>query len=168
MITQSRLKKLFRYDHEAGVFVRIISTSSNAHAGDIAGCIGNRGYVQINISGRIYVAHRLVWLYVHGRWPVDEIDHKNGIRDDNRLKNLREATRAENQQNRSIISSNTSGYPGVDWNKRKMKWRARISINGQKKWLGYFDSPENAATAYQDAKHQIHKFQPTVRLPPHP
>lgn len=163
MITQSRLKELLSYDPETGVFTRIVRTSSNARIGDIAGCLTPYGYRQISIDGKDYLSHRLAWLYMTGAWPTDQMDHINGVRDDNRFVNLHEATDAENQQNRALPSNNTSGFLGVSWHKPTNKWRADIMIAGHQKFLGYFTTPEAAHEAYLAAKAIHHPFQPTPR-----
>ena len=102
-------------------------------------------------------------MYAHGTWPEKQLDHINGIRDDNRLVNLREATPAENQQNRALHPLNTSGHPGVTWNKKERKWHAKIAVANKRYHLGLFDTVEEAAAAYADAKKKHHLFNPEVR-----
>lgn len=85
------------------------------------------GYVQIKISGKLYHAHRLAWLYVYGYMPEKEIDHINRIRDDNRIANLREATSQLNSLNTGIYKNNTSGSKGIYYNKRAKSGRHRFS-----------------------------------------
>ncbi len=80
--------------------------------------------------------HRLAWLYMYGEWPVGDIDHINGIRDDNRLINLRSVSRQENLRNRRTGRNNTSGVMGVNWDKSLGKWRSSIGIGGKTKHLG--------------------------------
>lgn len=96
---------------------------SRAKAGSVAGHSDrSRGYVDIRIDAKKYKAHRLAWLYVHGRWPEKLIDHINGVKTDNRLINLREASAAENAMNNPSL--------GVYWCKRRRAWRAFISVGG--------------------------------------
>lgn len=163
MITLSRLKELLHYCQETGLFVRLVSTSSNAKVGDVAGRKHSRGYWHIGIDGKDYLAHRLAWLYMTGAWPTNQIDHINGVRDDNRISNLRGATNAENQQNTALRDDNTSGFMGVSWFRERGKWHARITIAGKDKHLGYFDTPEDAHEAYLTAKAAHHRFQPVMR-----
>lgn len=163
MITQSRLKELLHYEPDTGVFTWLVRTSDSVRIGDLAGgCHGNR-YRRIRIDGKLYLAHRLAWLYMTGAWPDNQIDHVNGVRDDNRIANLREATNAENQQNRAKDVRNTSGFPGVSWCRRDSKWRGLIKFEGRQKYLGVFDSPADAHAAYLKAKAERHTFNPAVR-----
>lgn len=163
MITQRRLKELLHYDPTTGIFVRRMHVSSNARIGDVAGRRRKHIYLQISIDGVLYLSHRLAWLYMTGDWPKDQIDHINGIRDDNRWTNLRNATGLENQQNRAACSNNTSGFAGVSWHKCSKKWRACISVAGRQKHLGLFTDCESAFAAYLSAKAEHHPFQPTLR-----
>lgn len=163
MLTQSRLKTLLNYDQDTGIFTWRVRTCRNVMAGDVAGTTSIQGYRQIRINRRTFAAHRLAWLYVHGIWPADQIDHINGVRDDNRLVNLREATSAQNHQNRKKSANNTSGFTGVSWNCWTRKWQAAICAGGQRSHLGHFDTPESAHTAYLAAKAELHTFNQTVR-----
>jgi hypothetical protein len=156
MITQSSLKEALDYDPNTGMFRWKVSAGS-VKAGDVAGTYMD-GYRHIQIDGRIYRAHRLAWLYVRGRWPEDGVDHKNGIRDDNRIDNLREATDVQNKQNTiKPRSHNTSGYLGVSMSKIHRP-RARIRVDGKVHNLGYFDDPAEAHQAYVAAKRRLHEF----------
>lgn len=124
-----------------------------------AGCKSSKGYLHVRIFGRLYEAHRVAWLIVHGRWPRIFIDHKNHVRDDIRIDNLREADHSQNGQNRRCLSkNNTSGFAGVTYLKRHEKWQARIIISGKCIALGNFDSAETASIAYQSAKAKLHPF----------
>lgn len=163
MLTQSRLKQLLHYDPDTGVFTWLANRGRKAKTGGMAGSINTCGHRQIKIGGRAYMAHRLAWLYVHGAWPKDQTDHINGVRDDNRIANLREATQSENNQNVAMYSNNTSGFIGVSWFPATMKWKAQIKVNGGVKHIGYFDMPEAAHAAYLAAKAELHTFNPCVR-----
>jgi len=99
----------------------------------------------------MYKAHRLAWLYVHGEWPPEQLDHINGQRDDNRVENLRSATRAENAGNSKRRADNTSGFKGVYWNAQRSKWQAKIRRGQLEKHLGLFVCKEDAAEAYRRA-----------------
>lgn len=161
-LTHDRLAGLLSYDPEDGLF-RWLEARGGVLAGAVAGGAHGTGYRVIGIDGRVYLAHRLVWLFVHRRWPSDQIDHINGIKHDNRLCNLREATTAENHQNMPRPRHNRSGAIGVSKCQVTGKWLAQITADGCRKTLGRFDTRDEASQAYRAAKRQIHKFQPTVR-----
>jgi hypothetical protein len=157
-----QLRELLDYDPNTGVFVWRVSRSRTS-AGSVAGSKNTHGYWQIRACGKLYYAHRLAWLYMYGTWPKDQIDHIDGNRVNNRIENLREATNTENQQNRGLSPSNISGFTGVHWANRECKWRAQIRHQRKLHHLGFFDTPEEAHTAYIKAKAEIHTFQPTLR-----
>jgi len=160
MITQKELKELLHYNPESGIFTRKISTSSKAMKGYSAGTLNKvSGYIQISINYKIYKAHRLVWLYVYGVWPKDEMDHINHIRDDNRIVNLREVNNQENHKNMSVNVSNTSGITGVVWNKKREMWQSQIKINYKCIFLGcHLDKFEAiCARKSADNKHGFHE-----------
>lgn len=159
--TQSRLQELFDYDPSVGVFIRRKSLS-NVKAGDVAGTLKDE-YVQINVDGTIYKAHRLAWMYVYGVEPKSGIDHINGIRADNRLCNLREATQSQNGENKIRHKNNKSGYRGVSWHKASKKWKASIFKAGKTFYLGIFPTAKEAFDEYCRAKKRIHTFEPNVR-----
>ena len=160
--TQIELKELFNYCPDSGVFTRLKSVSINTKNGDIAGNINMQGYRRISINRINYLSHRLAWLYTHGAWPESMIDHINGIKDDNRISNLREATRSQNYMNVSMQKNNTSGYKGVSFDKRHGKWQAVCGLNGKIKHIGYFDTAELASLAYEAfAKISFGEFYPS-------
>ena len=132
MITQKELKELLHYDPDTGVFTWKVQRGK-VKRGDIAGCKDKEGYPMVTISRRMYFAHRLAWLYVYGEWP-SLVDHINRDKSDNRIKNLRIATNQENCRNRE--SSGKSNHKGVYWQKSHKRWVARISINGERIYLG--------------------------------
>lgn len=149
-LSREILKLHLNYDPLTGIFTRKISLKSSIKIGDIAGTHCGKGYRKIAVTGKIYTAHRLAWLYVYGEFPKQMIDHINGIKDDNRFANLREASGSNNQHNVKLRASNTSGYKGVYWNKQVNKWQARCEINGKCHLLGYFDDPKLASDSYEN------------------
>ena len=153
-LTQERLKELLDYDPETGVFTARVARSSNLPVGARAGSVTVRGYVNIHVCNKVYYAHRLAWFYVHGRWPNGHLDHINRVASDNRIANLREATRPQNMANTPVRSHNKSGKKGVA--KHHHKWVASICKHGRKVHLGSFGSAEEAHAAYVAAARDIH------------
>jgi len=156
MLTQEFLKEAIEYNSDTGGFVWKVSPGKRRKAGDVAGAIHNECYIVIRLQGKLYKAHRLAWFYIHGLWP-DQIDHKNGIRSDNRINNLRNVTNNKHNQ-RKPNANNLCGYLGVSFDKQTNKYRAHIRVNGQLKSLGYFTNPEAAHAAYLKAKRELHEF----------
>jgi hypothetical protein len=149
MITAEELRERLDYDPETGVFTRRISTNFKYKIGDVAGHYNSDGYRCIQIQNREYRAHRLAWLYVHGVWPLAQIDHINGTRDDNRIANLREATRSENGMNKKNHRNKRCALKGVDIHYGR--FRARISVQRKTIFLGCYDTEEEAHAAYMAA-----------------
>lgn len=119
--------------------------------------IGNHGYHTGSVNNKMYTAHRVIWAIAHGEWPRDQIDHINGLRTDNRISNLREATAQENNRNIGLGAANTSGYKGVCWHAYTKKWKAEIKISTDKRLhLGLFETPEAAHAAYCSAATKYH------------
>lgn len=135
MITQGYLKTIVSYNKDTGVFTWIISKSGVCGLNSIAGGYCHN-YIRIRINGRKYFAHRLAWLYVYGVWPKNQIDHINGIKDDNRIENLRDVTNKENQQNQKIHRGGK--IPNIQYIKRLNKWAAYIQISRKKYYLGLY------------------------------
>ena len=159
MIDLARLKELLTYDPVTGIFVwshaKIGKGRGRIEPGTTAGRL-LKGYVAIKIDQRQYYAHRLAYLYVNGVWPLEEIDHINGNKSDNRICNLRPATRSQNGMNTGAKRSSASGIKGVDWNKKDHRWRARIRTPQGRKDLGGFLTKEEAAAAYAKAAEELH------------
>lgn len=153
-ISQARLRDFF--DYRDGHLVRKISTSPQAKAGAIAGCLTGNGYLTIMVDRKAYLAHRLVWLWHHGSFPITEIDHINRIKTDNRIENLRVATRSQNGCNKLAMRTNSSGYKGVSYHKAARAWSAQIHFEGRKKHLGLFNTPELAHEFYCLAADVLH------------
>ncbi len=145
-LTQERLKEVLNYNPTTGIFIQK-KKRQGVCVGNEAGYLGSNGYRYISIDGKNYRSHRLVWLFIEGYLPENEIDHLNGKRNDNRLSNLREASRRCNAQNCKIYLTNTSGFPGVSWSKRYKNWQAKIMINNKHYYLGSYDTALDAALA---------------------
>jgi len=161
-VTATRLRELLDFDPLTGVFLWKVNRRGNSRAGDVAGKQTTQGYRSIRVDGRDYQAHRLAWLYVHGAWPEQQIDHLNGQRSDNRLANLRDVSGSINQQNRRVASRGKSSPLGVYWidnnpgNPVPGHWYARITVRRRLVTIGKFSSTEAAHQAYVAAKRQLH------------
>lgn len=151
MISREKLQELLHYDPETGWFTWRVKRNAHGGAkqpGDRAGYKAPTGYRFINTQGRPYKEHRLAWLYVHGEWPSGEIDHANRNPGDNRLVNLRVATRSQNAANMVGARRAASGFKGVYKHKNGQSWFSQISVASRSKFLGRFPTPEEAHAAY--------------------
>lgn len=150
-LTAEQLRDVLNYDPATGIFTWKKMNRRHWLLGTVAGCPHSRGYVKIFVKGHTYFAHRLAWLYVRGEWPPEEVDHINGDRSDNRISNLRLATRSQNRANTFLRTDNTSGIKGVSMHSTSKRWRARVYRNGVETHLGFFNTKEEAAEAYRVA-----------------
>lgn len=151
-ITQKELKESLSYDEETGLFKRVNSVGKFKE-GSVAGCLDNStGYIRIRLCDKVFVAHRLAWLYVHGEMPVEEIDHINHVRSDNRICNLRPVNSQGNSRNATISVKNTSGVTGVSWRKDRSKWVSYIVVNRKKLNLGCFSCLKEATKVRKEAE----------------
>jgi len=150
MITQDQLKRTLHYSPETGLFIWLVSTNRKIRIGHIAGTL-EHGYIGIRINKEKYLAHRLAFLYMEGRWPV-QVDHKDHIRNNNKWANLREVISSENCKNLSFSKSNTSGVTGVYWTKGFNKWLAQITLNYKQIYLGRYEDKFEAICARKSAE----------------
>lgn len=156
MITQKELKDLLHYEPETGTFTW---KSTGRGRSERVGYVHKKtGYDKVKINKKEYALHRLAWLYMKGYTPEYHIDHMNGVRDDNRWENLRHVTRVCNMQNQKVRADNTSGFPGVVWNKRDSKWYVQIQMNNRNVHLGIYDSALEAALARYTVEVQCPKW----------
>lgn len=153
-VTAERVRELFVYDSESGELVHRSYRGGTRMAGEPAGGVNNKGYIHVRIDGKKRLAHRLIWLYVHGKWPDYEIDNINGLRTDNRLENLRESDRSGNCRNTGMRKDNTSGVKGVSFTRDK--YLAYIDLNKKHYHLGYFDTLDEATNAVNEARSKMH------------
>lgn len=160
LISHDQLCENLEYDPINGGFVWKVDRGVLKCKNKKAGSYHTKGYRVIGFEGKNYKEHRLVWFYHTRKWPDDQIDHINRIKDDNRIENLRECTTSQNCQNRKKQINNTSGHTGVNWSKQCQKWRVEICINRKNKYLGFYDNFEKAVEVYKEAKKKYHKFQP--------
>jgi hypothetical protein len=151
-LEQSLLHEML--DYQDGQLVWKNKKDNLAHLnGKVAGCLQKSGYRQIKFGQVMYPAHRIMWIYHYG--SIDEnlqIDHINGVKDDNRIENLRLVTAQQNCFNRSRL--NAKGYA---WNKAEKKWQSSIWLNGKLKYLGLYINEQDARNVYLDNCKIYHK-----------
>lgn len=154
MWTKDQILEHLNYDAETGKFTFKDGVQAGANI---------KGYVYLHL-GKLIPAHRVVWFLETGVWPEKHLDHKDRIRHHNWFDNLRETTQAQNNSNQGIHLNNTSGFKGVNKHhypnkypsSHKVRWMAQIRHEGKRYNLGYFDTPEEAAEAYDNASIRLH------------
>jgi hypothetical protein len=139
-----RLRQLLDYNADTGIF-RWKASRGRARAGSVAGYLDSRGYRRIKVDGRHY-AHRLAYLWLHGVWPPDQIDHINIIPAENRAENLRPCNQSQNQANKRCGRDSISGLKGAY--RHYHKWKSWITKDGRRIHLGTFATAEEAHAAY--------------------
>jgi len=153
--SQEFLREILDYDAETGFFTWKVRRNKRIEVGARAGRREGNGYRYLGIDGKSYLEHRLVWVYVHGEQPKEQIDHINGIKDDNRISNLRAATALDNVTNRPITKRSKSGVMGVRWIKDIGKWEAAVFLNRKKNTLGYYLDFFEAVCARKSAERKM-------------
>lgn len=163
-----RLRQLLRYEPETGKLfwlpraadefqsARSCASFHARFAGKQAFTANSYGYRAGRVDNILYVAHRVIWAIIYGEWPAEDIDHINGDRADNRLANLRAASRSENLCNRGMSPRNTSGHKGVYFDAQSGRWRAHIKKSGRFHFLGSFDLLDEALAARRSAETTLH------------
>lgn len=152
------IKSRVRYDSETGEFFAVKAAGKRSVGGRL-GYSDGLGYWKLFIRGKWVLAHRLAWaLSNNDTWPIGEIDHINGNPSDNRISNLRVASRTQNVANAKFNSLNTTGFRGVCAVRqaRGVRYQADIRKDGKKVYLGIFSTPEEAHAAYVKAAKSIH------------
>jgi|SRR5450631_139685 len=172
MLTQEYLKECVDYNRDTGIFIwlhrpechfknkRSFKQRNAARTGKQTGSFDGKGYYTISIDNKSYLSHRLAWLYEYGKFPENDIDHVDGNRLNNRISNLREATRLQNMQNQRAPRGNnkTTNLLGVSLIPSSGKFRARVTVAGKTLFSGCYKTKEEAAIAYTDAKRRFHPF----------
>jgi len=151
--SQEELHALFEY--KDGKLFWKVNRTGTAKAGDEAGSINNKGYKVVKINGLAYLQHRLIWI-MHGNDPVDCLDHIDGDPLNNRIENLRAATRQQNQCNQKLPRNNTSGTKGVNWNKERSRWQGKVRYKGKAHHTNYFKDKEECAKAVKELREKLH------------
>jgi HNH endonuclease/AP2 domain len=151
-LTLAEIGHAFTYNPKTGVLRWWHPRTNSNKPGDIAGSIGPNGYRQVRIGKIDYLVHRLIWFYIYGAWPRHEIDHINGDRADNRLANLREANKWQQQCN----SKSHKPHRGVFKTKNGKRWRTQLKANGKLYYLGTFDTETEASACYASYAELFH------------
>jgi len=146
LLNQETLMSVVIYDKDTGSFSwRVKGPHRSMRVGG-AGFLNTDGYRYLGIKDKRYKEHRLAWLYVYGQWPDGQIDHINGIRNDNRISNLRVVTQRQNNTNQE--TQRNGRLPGCYYDKRWGKWHAQIVWGDQHMYLGSFTTEKEASEAY--------------------
>jgi hypothetical protein len=139
------IRKALAYDPGTGIFIWLVDSNGRVKKGSIAGCpFAKDGYLMIQFQGKQYRAARLAWWFYYGTWPINQIDHINGDRKDNRISNLRDIPAKQNSQNKKC---HREGHL-LGANKVGNKWAAKTTIQGKRIWLGIFDTEIEAHEEY--------------------
>ena len=153
-LTQDIVKNYLNYNPTTGLLTwkaKVTKyTQIGATAGFIVGSLPDQGYLMVDLFGKRYPAHRLIWMYLYGSFPDKQIDHINHNRADNRISNLRLASHHTNMKNKTLYITNTSGQTGVE--PHGANWKARIGVNGTKVLLGVFKTFDEAVAARKAAE----------------
>lgn len=162
-LTAERLRSLLDYNPETGLFTWRVRRSARANAGTIAGYQAPSGYVLISVDGFMHAAHRLAWLHFYGTWPTKQIDHHDEIKHNNRIRNLRDLTRAENAQNITAARiNNACGERGIYIDHRRNTFIVQITVDYKRVFLKSYGTMAEAKAAYEKAKIDFH---PASRAP---
>lgn len=154
-LTAERARELFSYEPLTGELKWRVSKGQAVRPGTLVRSAHSEGYIKVSVEGTPYLAHRLAWAITMGVWPGDQIDHRNGVRSDNRLSNLREVSHSVNCQNqRKAARRSRTGVLGVSHSGQR--FRSQIGMGGRQVYLGLFDTPQEAHEAYLVAKREIH------------
>lgn len=144
------IKDYLQYYNETGNFIWIKSTKTNKPLHKKAGSITTNGYLIIRFNKTRYYAHRLAWFFIYGNIPNNQIDHINGITNDNSINNLRLCSDSTNRLNTGMWKTNTTGYKGVTYSKSRNKYVAQATLQYKHYTLGYFDTAKEASNKYQE------------------
>ncbi len=146
------IQRHLSYDPDTGKFERLISVAPLAKAGGKVGRETKRGRTQIMVCGKLYMANRLAWRFIHGVWPDKDVCHKNGDLTDVRAENLYEATHSQAGHGATLSKSNSSGVRGVSFNKSFGQWQVYITVSRKRIWVGRSHDKDIAAQMRRDAE----------------
>jgi hypothetical protein len=154
MLTKELLHEYFDYQDGKLLWSKMSGTRSDL-VGKEAGSINEQNYRRIKIGNKLYMAHRVVFMYHHGYMPT-EVDHIDCDRQNNRIENLRAVSKKENCWNRKMPTNNTSGIKGVCWHKSTNRWYVQLQVNKKMKYLGTYEDIELAELVAIEARSKYH------------
>jgi hypothetical protein len=152
ILTQTILSNLFDYNN-GQLFWK--NPTNRCKKNPLAGCLGSHKYWQIRIKNKTYLAHRLIYLLMHGQMPK-QIDHIDGNKLNNQIQNLRPSNQSENRMNSRPSSKNKIGIKGVCWSKVHKKWRVQVKKQGINLCDKFFDDLELAQLVAVEARNEHH------------
>lgn len=157
-VSIAELRRVVSYNETTGILTWIVQSAYNVFPGMEAGSTDGQGYKHFQYKGMVYPCHQVAWAFVHGDWPAMDIDHKNNVRDNNWIGNLREATSAQNHANRSLAKNNKSGAKGVCF--KRGKWEVSIGYTTadgkyKQRYLGRLEDFDLAKIIYAEAAEQM-------------
>ena len=171
-MTPEQLKSQLHYDPRTGLWTWLVRGMGRRRNGQPGHIVRNKstggGHRYIQVNGRRHMSSHLAWLYMTGKWPVHEIDHRNGVGWDDRFENLREATHSQKLLNKRAGRKNSHSHlKGVHRNNSKVSpWRTSIFIEGKRRHLGCFASAIEAHQAYKAASLELcGEFSPFIDRP---
>jgi len=150
------IKHYLSYDANTGNLIWLRTRSNRASVGSKAGCVNTQGYSVVQVGGCLMYHHHIAWALYHKEWPMNEIDHINGNRNDNRIANLRLVTSSQNSFNMRLSIRNTSGIKGVHWDDVRKKWEISIKA-GAKRYRKRFADKELAELVAIELRDKYHK-----------
>jgi len=162
--TRDELMALYSYDPETGIFTHL-KTRGKGQKGQVAGNINKAGYIEMRVLNRLFVAHRLAFLYMTGAMPQPPmtVDHINGVRSDNRWSNLRLANHHQQSWNSTVHRHNQSRLKGAWPCKTTGRWQSMLQDGNMRIWLGRFDTAEEAHRAWIEAATNLRGMEWTKR-----
>lgn len=153
-VAVQELRDIFDYHPDGYLIRRSTGKPCGQHANQ------RDGYVLVRVGKKKMLAHKVIYAIVHGKMPDGDIDHLDGNPMNNRIENLRDVSKSENQHNHKIPKNNTSGFTGVTWSTNHRKWQAQIKVGNQSIYLGRFENFEDAVEARKKAKIRYHPTSP--------
>jgi len=153
-----KAREYLAYNEYTGVLTWKVRKRGTKGLGSIAGSTkGSNGYRLVCVDRKQILAHRLIW-FIHYGYIPSEIDHIDRCRDNNKISNLRECDRTQNNLNQGMRTNNKSGYTGVNWNKKDKKYHARIQYKGDVFFLGLFNCPKEAYLKYKNKREELLRY----------